>query len=68
MVNCYYAINQSICLSSLLWFSFGRIKKDKFSLESLRYLFSFGGNTTIALFLNRFFDSVYQLVIGRFFP
>lgn len=57
----------SICLSSLLWFSFGRIKKDKFSLESLRYLFSFGGNTTIALFLNRFFDSVYQLVIGRFF-
>lgn len=57
----------AISLSILFWISFGSLKKIEFSRKSFRYLLGFGSNTTIALFLNRFFDSVYQLVIGRFF-
>lgn len=57
----------AICLTILFWISFGTLKRIEFSRESFRYLLGFGSNTTIALFLNRFFDSVYQLIIGRFF-
>ncbi|QIA08518.1 lipopolysaccharide biosynthesis protein [Draconibacterium halophilum] len=51
-----------------LWIFTDKIKLNSFSLTSLKSMFSFGSWILFQTVLGRFFDNLYQIIIGKFYP
>ncbi|HHX70549.1 MAG TPA: lipopolysaccharide biosynthesis protein [Gallicola sp.] len=51
----------------LLWMFEGFFMRFYFSKASFKELYSFGINTTLASILNKAFDNIYQLILGKYF-
>jgi teichuronic acid exporter len=63
----YMQISMSIVQSSLLWYKRDANLKISFSLQSLKQLYRFGVNTTLASLINTAFDNIYNLILGKYF-
>ncbi|MBT8394397.1 MAG: lipopolysaccharide biosynthesis protein [Bacteroidia bacterium] len=53
--------------SAMYWIFEGGIGQLVFDRASFKYHYKFGVNTTLASILNRIFDNVYQLILGKYF-
>lgn len=61
-----YVIN-SIILTVLMWLVVGPLRTYKFSLKSFKEFYEFGINTTLTAAINAIFNSIYQLIFGKYF-
>ena len=57
----------SLFFSIILRIAMGGFKYNIFDINSFRFIYSFGINTSLASLLNSFFDNVYQLILGGYF-
>jgi len=61
-----YLLNLTL-ISTLLWFFTSWRPIKQFSRDSFKELFSFGSKLLVSNLINRLYDNIYLLVIGKFF-
>jgi O-antigen/teichoic acid export membrane protein len=61
-------LSNSLIMTLSLWITNKWSPKLQFSLHSFKTLFSFGGWILLVNVINRIFDNIYALIIGKFFP
>ena len=60
-------ILNSLTITILLWIFEGGFEVFKFELNSFKYYYKFGLNTTVASILSSVFENIYQVILVKFF-